>query len=70
MTPQYHLERAIKHFGNMSRMAHATGYSQHAVWQATKRGQCSPRMALAIHKASKGRVNKRDLRPDIFGGEA
>jgi DNA-binding transcriptional regulator YdaS (Cro superfamily) len=64
-----HLHRAIALFGNQSRLADAIGYSQHAVWHAcTKRRRVSPQMAVAIHKATKGKVRKQDLRPDIFGG--
>ncbi len=63
-----HLQRAIALFGNQSRLADAIGFSQHAVWHAlTKARRVSPQMALAIHKATKGRVRKQDLRPDIFG---
>lgn len=61
------LDRAIKFFGNMNRLADATGYSQHAVWHAVQRGRVSPQMAAAIHKASKGKIKKAELRPDVFG---
>lgn len=64
------LNRAIAIFGNQSRLADAIGYSQHAVWHALKRGQVSAKMALAIHRATNGKVKKHDLRPDIFGGAA
>lgn len=64
-----HLHRAIALFGNQSRLADAIGYSQHAVWHAcTKRRRVSAEMAVAIHKATKGKVRKEHLRPDIFGG--
>lgn len=65
-----HLQRAIAHFGNMTKLAVAIGYSQHAVWHAVKRQQVSPRMAVAIHKASNGKIKKAQLRPDIFGDAA
>ena len=64
------LHRAIAHFGNQSRLADAIGFSQHAVWHAVKRRSVSPKMAVAIHKATRGRIRKEDLRPDIFGGAA
>lgn len=70
MTQINHLQRAIAIFGNQSRLADAIGYSQHAVWHAcTKSRRVSPQMAIAIHKATKGKVRKEHLRPDIFGGE-
>jgi len=63
------LRRAIALFGNQSRLADAIGYSQHAVWHAyEKRRRVSPQMAIAIHKATRGKVRKEHLRPDIFGG--
>lgn len=63
------LQRAIALFGNQSRLADAIGYSQHAVWHAcTKSRRVSPQMAVAIHKATRGKVRKEHLRPDIFGG--
>lgn len=64
------LHRAIAIFGNQSRLAVAIGYSQHAVWHAVKRRRVSPEMAIAIHKATNGKVRKEQLRPDIFGGGA
>lgn len=64
------LQRAIAVFGNPTRLAAAIGYSQHAVWHAAKRGQVSPKMAVAIHKATRGKVKKQELRPDIFGDGA
>ena len=62
------LQRAVALFNNPSQMARAIGYSQHAVWHALKRGQCSPQMAIAIHKVTRGKIKKDQLRPDIFGG--
>lgn len=63
------LREAVALFDTPSALARAIGYSQHAVWHAMKRGQVSPRMALAIHKATKGKIRKDELRPDIFGGQ-
>lgn len=61
------LHRAVAIVGNQSRLAEAIGFSQHAVWHALKRGRVSPQMAIAIHKATKGKVRKEHLRPDIWG---
>jgi DNA-binding transcriptional regulator YdaS (Cro superfamily) len=63
------LERAISLFSNQTRLAAATGFSQHAVWAAVKRGRVSARMAVAIHRATRGVVSKADLRPDLFAEE-
>jgi DNA-binding transcriptional regulator YdaS (Cro superfamily) len=64
------LRKAIDQFGSQTQLAAAIGYSQHAVWHAIQRGQVSARMAAAIHKATKGRIRKDQLRPDIFGDMA
>lgn len=61
------LEDLIKQFGSEAKLAQALGFSQHAVWHAKKAGRVSPKMAIAIHKITRGKVNKADLRPDIFG---
>jgi DNA-binding transcriptional regulator YdaS (Cro superfamily) len=61
------LQQAIAIFTNPTRLAAAIGFSQHAVWHAQKRGRVSPEMAIAIHRATKGRVRKEKLRPDLWG---
>lgn len=60
------LKRAVELYDNPSRLAAAIGFSQHAVWQAMRRGRVSPRMAVAIERATFGEVRRCDLRPDIF----
>jgi DNA-binding transcriptional regulator YdaS (Cro superfamily) len=64
------LQKAVELFKNPTRLAAAIGYSQHAVWSAMKRGQVSPKMAIAIHRATRGKIKKDHLRPDIFGDAA
>jgi DNA-binding transcriptional regulator YdaS (Cro superfamily) len=61
------LQVAIQQFGSQSALASAIGFSQHAVWHALQRGSVSPRMAVAIEKATKGAVTKVQLCPDVFG---
>lgn len=71
MQEYQHFLRAIEILGNPSRLAAATGYSQHAVWHALHvRKSVSPKMAIAIDRATKGEVKKSELRPDIFGADA
>lgn len=67
MTQINPLNRAVAIYGSQSRLAEAIGYSQHAVWHALKRQRVSPEMALAIHSATRGKIRKEQLRPDIFG---
>lgn len=63
------LGKAIELFQNPTRLAAAIGYSQHAVWHAlNRRRQVSARMAVAIERATKGKIRREELRPDIFGG--
>jgi DNA-binding transcriptional regulator YdaS (Cro superfamily) len=63
------IEDAIALFSSERALAEATGYSQHAIWKA-RTGRLhdgiSPKMALAIDKATKGKVSARELRPDLF----
>lgn len=53
--------------GTQEALANMIGFSQNAVHAALKRESVSPAMARAIHIATKGRVKKTDLRPDIYG---
>lgn len=62
------LKKAITLCGNQTRLAAAIGFSQHAVWHALKRGSVSPRMAVAIERATGGKIRRDHLCPHIFGG--
>lgn len=60
------IEEAIKLVGSEQKLGKATGYTQHAIWRAKKRGSVTPGMALAIHHATNGEVPANDLRPDLW----
>lgn len=60
------LQTAVSLFGSQAKLAHAIGFSQHAVWAALTKGIVSPRMARAIHTATDGKIDKADLCPEIF----
>lgn len=60
------IQSAIDLLGSEAKLGKATGYSQHAIWHAKKKGRVSAEMAAAIHQATDGRVAKHDLRPDLF----
>lgn len=47
------LSEAIRLFGSQAALGAATGYTQNAVYQAARRGRVTPRMALAIERASR-----------------
>ncbi len=64
-----HVQEAIKRAGSGAGLGRATGYSQNAIWQAMKRGRVSPKMALAIHRATNGAVPASSLRPDLWPTE-
>jgi hypothetical protein len=47
------LREAIALFRTPTALARAIDYSQHAVWVAIDRGSVTPRMAMAIERATK-----------------
>jgi len=68
METREHIQEAIRLAGSEAKLGKATGYSQHAIWKAKRRGSVTPEMALAIERAVG--VRKEILRPDIFGAAA
>lgn len=61
-----HIEEAIRRAGSEAKLGEATGFSQNAIWQAKRRGRVSPKMALAIDRATDGAVPASSLRPDLW----
>jgi DNA-binding transcriptional regulator YdaS (Cro superfamily) len=57
---------AIALKGSEQKLAAACGVTQPAIWQAKTRGRLSPRLALAIHRATGGAVPASALRPDLW----
>lgn len=66
MQVRCHIEEAIRLAGTEAKLGEATGYSQNAIWQAKRRGSVTPKMALAIHRATNGAVPASVLRPDLW----
>jgi DNA-binding transcriptional regulator YdaS (Cro superfamily) len=66
-TPDTPISRAVSLAGGQRKLADITGFSQHAVWHAIKRGAPSAKMAMKIERALAGAVTAAELRPDIFG---
>lgn len=61
------IERAITLAGGSeAKLANAIGVTQPAVHKAKKSGRVSPRLALAIHRFSSGKISASDLRPDLW----
>lgn len=61
-----HIETAVEHFGSQEKLAAAIGCSQQQISYLLKAKSISADMAKKIHDATKGKVSKHVLRPDIF----
>lgn len=59
------LEIAIVDQGSQSKLAEACGVKQQSIWQAKKTGRCSAQLAMAIERATGGKVTAAQLRPDL-----
>jgi DNA-binding transcriptional regulator YdaS (Cro superfamily) len=57
---------AIALKGSEQKLAAACGVTQPAIWRAKTHGRVSPRLALAIHRATDGAVPASTLRPDLW----
>ena len=57
---------AIALKGSEQKLAAACGVTQPAIWKAKTSGRLSPRLALAIHRATGGAVPACVLRPDLW----
>lgn len=60
------IEQAIEIVGSEAKLGRAAKFSQQAIWKAKKIGRVSPRMAKSIDRATKGKIPRTKLRPDIF----
>jgi DNA-binding transcriptional regulator YdaS (Cro superfamily) len=58
--------RAIALTQSQDKLAAACGFSQAAISQAKMFGRVSPRLAIAIHRATGGAVPGSALRPDLW----
>lgn len=62
-----HLRRAIQIVGSQGKLAKAMGCSQAKVsWLLLTASTLSAEDALAVERATEGRVAKSDLRPDLW----
>jgi DNA-binding transcriptional regulator YdaS (Cro superfamily) len=64
MTPREAFKAAVDHCTSERQLAERTGYSQHAIWHARKRGSPTAEMALRIERATG--IAAALLRPDLF----
>lgn len=61
--------KAIDLLGGQRPAAKATGFSQHAIWKAYQNvlvDGVNPQMAIALERATKGKVKRAELRPDVY----
>lgn len=64
------LRRAVEKAGGQSALARACGVKQGHVWHWLNKSLRVPaEHVLAVEAATKGDVNRHELRPDIFGNE-
>jgi len=66
MTPREGLARAIRHFGNSTKLARAIGFTQPAVKRAHRLGRPTAEMCVNIEFATRGKIKREWLRPDVF----
>lgn len=63
------VQKAVEFLGGQRATAKLLKISQHKVWKAVN-GQAitgtPPDLAAALHKATKGKFKKSDMRPDVF----
>lgn len=67
MEKQSPIEIAIALIGSETKLGEAMGYSQAAINKAKKAGRVSAEMAVAIERATSGKITRQRLRPDLFG---
>lgn len=61
------IERAIELAGGSeAALARATGLSQPLIHKAKNSGRAGPRLALAIHHFSNGKIPASEIRPDLW----
>lgn len=61
------IKAAIKFFGSGKAYADAVGVSQPMISQInTGKAGVSPKLAIATEKATKGKVTRKMMRPDLF----
>ena len=62
-----HIERAVSLKGSQARLAKDMGCSQQYIsWLLKEADQVSADMAVAVERATDGKISRSDLRPDLF----
>lgn len=63
------IEQAVSIAGSQSELARRIGVRQGYVWKWLQSGKPPAERVLAIEEATGGRVNRYQLRPDVFGAD-
>ncbi len=63
------LRIAIELLGSQAALARRVGIRPQAVQQWTVKGRVPAARCLSVEQATRGRVSRYDLRPDVFGPE-
>ncbi len=64
------LRMAIELLGSQAALARCVGIRPQAVQQWAVKGRVPAARCLSVEQATRGRVSRYDLRPDVFGPEA
>ena len=67
LKPIDHLKRAIEMFGSQTELARAAGVTQPAISNALRLGSVGPMLAVKVHAATGGAIDRADLCPAVFG---
>lgn len=59
------ISEAVRLAGSQGKLADACGVSQQSIWQAKEAGRCSAELAMAIERATEGKITAAQLRPDL-----
>lgn len=57
---------AVSYYGSQTALAAAAGVKQPSIASAILRGRVSAALARRIHTATKGKIARWQLRPDVF----
>ncbi|MGH8523807.1 MAG: transcriptional regulator, partial [Gammaproteobacteria bacterium] len=63
------LRMAIELLGSQAALARCVGIRPQAVQQWAIKGRVPAARCLSVEQATRGRVSRYDLRPDVFGPE-
>jgi hypothetical protein len=69
MTPRESFDAAVEMFGSEAALARASRYNQASIWRARKINRPSAEMSKRIELATKGKIRREWLRPDLFLGQ-